>query len=556
MEINMNARALRDHKNPNDWQHAQFDLLLKLDAFCRKNSIMYSLDFGSMIGAVRHHAYIPWDNDIDVTMHMKDYKRFLRLMKQGKGPEGCLLLDRSIDPEYEFEFGRFVDVSTSCIVSGVGNQSSHCGLFVDVFCLRPLPKNAVKKKAAIRDFLVYEEAHCLCSRRAGFRTEAFKKRWKELKAIEKDSGEEAAFEWIDKQANKKVFRKPDWYMINSGGTYNGWALRKREWVESVVEMPVWGHMLPVFSGYLDILRGDYGDSWRYWPADEQQFYPYRANLNIPGEFFINDYKQLYDMEELLSALKKGKALSVKNAFLRDSFSPRKYAALGIASLSAPTKAVASGLNLEELARSFAQGQCLDKAPEVAELFDAFYVAQTFERCRYWHVAIPIKADWLVACLWALLITRKDYWTARKVLDLQLDYSSEDAHLKKNESLAALDVLLDHISDMHLFIDKNDAKAVEGILDKIVNQAPWIYEARIGSIWLSARQDPSWAKGPKAQEDLAYCLDNGEYLAYYADALEALGEVDEADKLRRDAVGKTTNGMVVTSIREKLGEKNA
>ena len=69
-----------------DTQIRLLEILKEIDLFCRENDIQYSIDGGTLLGAVRHQGFIPWDDDADIMMDRENYKRFLELAKD-KLPE-------------------------------------------------------------------------------------------------------------------------------------------------------------------------------------------------------------------------------------------------------------------------------------------------------------------------------------------------------------------------------------------------------------------------------------------------------------------------------------
>ena len=68
-------------------QLTQLQILKELDHICKKNSITYYLAWGSLLGAVRHQGFIPWDDDIDVCMSIEDMFRFEKACKRDLGEE-------------------------------------------------------------------------------------------------------------------------------------------------------------------------------------------------------------------------------------------------------------------------------------------------------------------------------------------------------------------------------------------------------------------------------------------------------------------------------------
>lgn len=110
------------------------DMLCEVDAFCRKNSIRYSLSSGTLIGAIRHGGFIPWDDDLDITMPLPDLIRFKNEFQSDKIEYHFI----DTHPDYELSFPRLVYKQT---YSRTGLFKHGMGIALDIYVVVGLPED-------------------------------------------------------------------------------------------------------------------------------------------------------------------------------------------------------------------------------------------------------------------------------------------------------------------------------------------------------------------------------------------------------------------------------
>jgi lipopolysaccharide cholinephosphotransferase len=122
-------------------KQCELGILEEVAAFCDKNGLTYFLDSGTLLGAIRHQGFIPWDDDIDICMPRKDYERFLKMF----GTQGHFrLLDHSTIPDCYYAFAKVVDMDTTVKEQGVRNLPE-LGVWVDIFPLDGLPDGEAER---------------------------------------------------------------------------------------------------------------------------------------------------------------------------------------------------------------------------------------------------------------------------------------------------------------------------------------------------------------------------------------------------------------------------
>lgn len=110
-------------------RHIQLDMMQYIHDFCISHDIRYSLAFGSMLGAVRHKGFIPWDDDIDIMMPREDYEKFGKLFNLS-GNSCYKTYDYRKDKSYTYPFMKVCDERTVRIEK---TTVQGLGIYIDVF---------------------------------------------------------------------------------------------------------------------------------------------------------------------------------------------------------------------------------------------------------------------------------------------------------------------------------------------------------------------------------------------------------------------------------------
>lgn len=231
-----------------------FEILCFIDEVCKKNNIRYYIDSGSLLGAVRHKGFIPWDDDIDIAIDRSDYKRFINLINKENSRFKALSIYNNDD--YYYLFTKVVDTETKLV--GEYYDIDEMGVFVDVFPI----DNQPSFKLTRRLFQAYMHMY-----RMGVTLLLKKEHGVELKMLKqkivyflfKHMSRKNAQLKLDKILTKRKDKKTA-YKGNVVCVWNPYRDTRSEWFGKPSEVEFEGKYFSApanYKAYLTVLYGDY-----------------------------------------------------------------------------------------------------------------------------------------------------------------------------------------------------------------------------------------------------------------------------------------------------------
>lgn len=251
-----------DLKRLRNVEHEILDLIVSI---CVKYNLKYSLAYGTLIGAVRHMGFIPWDDDIDIQMPRDDYERFLQIWDELQ-PEGYILVNHRLNPDFTQNFSKIRKDHTIFLQTEKElNLNYHKGIFVDIFPVdRVAPKGVLRTTqygmAAIH--LLYTRGHASTPQGGSLLERALlslpKKYYPNLSLRTEN--------FLRKWNARHNLLNVCFCTIGSAKIYY-----PADMFDSLIEMKFENKEYKCFKNYDQILRADYGDYMKLPPIDERVY---------------------------------------------------------------------------------------------------------------------------------------------------------------------------------------------------------------------------------------------------------------------------------------------
>lgn len=126
-------------------QSVMLELLGEFDRVCKKHNIKYVLFAGSALGAVRHHGFIPWDDDMDVALLRSEYEKLMNLAQSEW--DGKYYFQKEFSEHWSMYFSKLRKNNTACIEKyHPKDQQTHQGIYIDVFPIDNAYRNPMMQR--------------------------------------------------------------------------------------------------------------------------------------------------------------------------------------------------------------------------------------------------------------------------------------------------------------------------------------------------------------------------------------------------------------------------
>ena len=245
----------------------RFEILKYIDRICRENGIHYSLTGGTLLGAVRHHGFIPWDDDIDIFLTRPEYDRLDAVLSTDST---YFWLTDQVDSRFHFNFGRLIDQSTVVLETQV-EQDEGYGVFVDICVVDGLPGNALKRFLFVSymRFLYHARSSATYDVKAYVPKNRVKRILKSI--FQKYTRHKGMQYWHTKIAryiSKYPFDCSQW-VGNITSQYGRKEIMHHSSFEQYIEMEFENAAFQVIAGWEEYLKNIYGDYMRLPPKEQQ-----------------------------------------------------------------------------------------------------------------------------------------------------------------------------------------------------------------------------------------------------------------------------------------------
>ena len=520
-------------------------LVKEIDDICKKNDITYYISYGSLIGAVRHGGFIPWDDDVDIQMTRDNAEKFKNAVEAEKLENREVFIQsdnyRSMNVQW-----RYVNTSSTTLIRGLIGSGAVQGQFVDIFILSPMPVEKEKKEKCVEDYRLYKELKAQNTSYETTYSQDYLKRYHRAKRWEKLIGTKRILNYLE----KKMFNYPEdeatEYLIR---TLMGRLIIPKAWYGNPRYVKFETLEVPIPKYAEKILNYTFGTLWFEMPIyEEHGEHIFISDMEIPYSVYTADYDKHLDVDNFFKEQVKRKEYWFNLLQNRNVINPHIYKLKGMC-LSAEIQQTVEryGIDLKKLVENGCER-------ELEIIFKSYFDMMNTSVVKYWETYIDMPDEYLNAAIYFRLFNG-NLSLASYVLWLRRTRVTRDlsSDLKRLSALCDATFML-----LNTLYGDCDLKKSRSIVDEWIRKEPDALYFMRADIYLKLEE-----ADPDGTDELIALCDkylqkyekDGELLKYRGDLLLKKGDTAEAEKCYKKALCNLKNGYCITEIKAYFEAKN-
>lgn len=529
-----------------DLQEKILELLKEIDSLCRKNDIEFYLAAGTALGAIRHKGFLPWDDDADIYMTAKNWKKFYGLKDTLPPDRTIVSVEENFDAGYTIN--RYVDLSTTRLFRYLCASPQPAGMIVDIIVLDEIPG----REECIKDYTISltEYANILCKATSHTHRCPYKTNYTYYLEREQEIGRDAVLRELRDKMLKYEGEPGDVYIQRDPTVPHVW---KKEIFGKPQYVPFENTMMPVAQHPYDHLCGAFDEDWLNVPEGSGRVEHVKGvNLRISNNNPYSDYEKLVNAEEIHKLYEERQRIdNLQGEYRTDE----QWKRLKISDIRVKIIYKNRGIDSELLLRKIES--------EDFEFLDDYFKEYKDIQCHKNFIGNVTIGGWLRSkdpyyidlgddFLYVFLRYLMHYGLLNKsvrVLNARKNYSA------LSEKIIDVEKLINDIKRSCSMIEEKRYEEANILTSELYNEFPenkYLMDIYYASAYMSGVLNSS-----KIKSELEKLSERDDVLnTIYADILWGEDSKEAALRVYKTVIDQTHNGLIMQSIKNRVNNDSA
>ena len=522
-----------------------FKLLLEIDTICKKYDIEFYLDYGTALGAIRHEGFIPWDNDLDITMKEADYHKFREACQKELDGKTRAFVDNRLNREFPTVFGHYIDMEYARMSRFTNFWDGTCGQWIDIFCLIEIPGDRKKRRDFINKYYAYDELANRSFRHSRYKNAEMMRYYNQYKERAVRFGMDTVLKELESEIFFQDFGPTDRLMVTSARGLSPIPFVPKSTFDTKKTVMFEGHEFLVGGDYVELMTQYYGDDWNCFPKDKHTHVE-MSHTGIPTQVYVDDFMRLFNRQKFLEHREKYKETAVEEGWQASQLFGEFCRAQSL-KIRFQIETTIREQNLD--LRAMMKGGKPADLKLMNQMFEEYYNKQFDKSALTWRAHFEIGDELEYAAMYTLLMYRNDM----KKLDW-LFWIREQNDLDPTVDMQHIQETVLHIRGIKKHMIYGEYPEAKKDLDWCLKEFPDSKEIRIWKLRYQAaiaKSKPEMEQALALTEQYLEEFPNNDYcLKCRADLNWQLGRYEQAAVDHEYLKEHSNDGLILLDISKK------